>query len=343
VSISVNHSTVKVGFIGLGVGACHVDTVLAHPLGEVSLLCDTDNSKVAHVSSKIGHSVRVTSDPREVLRDPGINMVVIASYDQFHADQILLALDSEKHVFVEKPLCLLRSDAERIAEVLLKKPHLKLSSNLVLRTYKRFRYLKQQLLISTNGQLYLLEGDYLYGRLEKILQGWRGQTENYSVMLGGGIHIIDLMNWLTGDLVQEVIGYESAKATSEHSLPFCDCSISLLSYRTGILGKVCANFACIHPHFHSLRLFHTEYTYENRLDALYKQTSRAEGTFPEPVLTDTSADKSLILSSFLDELTGRGSAVVSVQDVFNTMAVCFSILDSIAERRSTTVDYWNFR
>jgi hypothetical protein len=31
-----------------------------------------------------------------------------------------------------------------------------------------------------------------------MTEGRRGETENYPVVLGGGIHMIDLMLWLTG-------------------------------------------------------------------------------------------------------------------------------------------------
>ena len=40
--------------------------------------------------------------------------------------------------------------------------------------------------------------DYLYGRLQKITDDWRSRVADYSVMLGGGVHMVDLMLWLTG-------------------------------------------------------------------------------------------------------------------------------------------------
>ncbi len=44
-----------------------------------------------------------------------------------------------------------------------------------------------------------MEGDYDYGRLWKITEGWRGDLESYSVTLGGTVHLVDLLLWLTGD------------------------------------------------------------------------------------------------------------------------------------------------
>ena len=49
------------------------------------------------------------------------------------------------------------------------------------------------------GRIYAFEGDYLYGRMFKITNGWRRNIPDYSVMTGGGIHLIDLFLWLTGE------------------------------------------------------------------------------------------------------------------------------------------------
>ncbi len=48
----------------------------------------------------------VCTDYQEILRDPSIDLVVIASRNQHHAAQAIAALEAGKHVFVEKPLAL---------------------------------------------------------------------------------------------------------------------------------------------------------------------------------------------------------------------------------------------
>ena len=39
-----------------------------------------------------------------------IDVISIASFDNFHAEQVIHSLNSQKHVFVEKPLCLNRRE-----------------------------------------------------------------------------------------------------------------------------------------------------------------------------------------------------------------------------------------
>src|SRR5207302_359313 len=76
---------------------------------------------------------------------------------------------------------------------------LKIGSNLVLRTAPAYQWLKRAIGEEVLGSLYAFDGDYLYGRLHKISEGWRSGVTNYSVILGGGIHLVDLMLWLTGE------------------------------------------------------------------------------------------------------------------------------------------------
>jgi predicted dehydrogenase len=55
-----------------------------------------------------------TSDAERVLSDPEVNVVVIATRHDSHADYVCRALDAGKHVFVEKPLALDRTQLAQI-------------------------------------------------------------------------------------------------------------------------------------------------------------------------------------------------------------------------------------
>jgi predicted dehydrogenase/threonine dehydrogenase-like Zn-dependent dehydrogenase len=54
------------------------------------------------------------SDYQEILRDPDISIVVIASRNQHHAAQTVAALEAGKHVFVEKPMALTEEECRTI-------------------------------------------------------------------------------------------------------------------------------------------------------------------------------------------------------------------------------------
>ena len=198
--------TLKIAVIGLGVGQQHIAGYQSHSHCKVVALCDFSDEKLS-IARKKYTNCKFVNQADDILDDPEIDVVSIASYDNYHYEQIVKAIDNNKHVFVEKPLCLYEEQARHIRALLKAKPELKLSSNLILRMSPRFRYLRKMIEDGSFGSLFYVEGDYNYGRLNKIIQGWRGKIDFYSVVYGGGVHIVDLLLWLTNDLVVEVDAY----------------------------------------------------------------------------------------------------------------------------------------
>ena len=71
-----------------------------------------------------------------------------------------------------------------------------------------------------------MEAEYNYGRIEKITKGWRGDIKNYSIILGGGIHIIDIIQNLFGEKFK-IVNIEGnkivTKKTKFKKFRFCYC------------------------------------------------------------------------------------------------------------------------
>lgn len=323
-------SALRVGIIGLGVGEQHIAGYEAHPAARVTALCDMDEQRLAEVGAR--HEVRrLVTDAAELIADPEIDVVSIASYDSFHFEQVAAALRAGRHVFVEKPLCQRRSEAEELWRLWREHPALRLSSNVPLRMSPRFRQLRDWIATGMLGELYYVEGDYDYGRLPKITEGWRGDEENYSVVLGGGVHMVDLLLWLTGRRVVEVAAQGSRKATRGTKFAFDDFVLASLTFDDGTVGKVTANFAIVHPHFHGLRVCGTKGTFINRLGDAELWTARGDDASPEAVGSPyPGVHKGDLLHSFVDSIRTDAKAVVPGNDVFETMAVLFAIEEALA-------------
>ena len=65
---------------------------------------------------------------------------------------------------------------------LIKKENYKnlLFSNLVLRSSQLLRNIIKDIRAGKFGEIYYFEGDYLYGRVNKLNYGWRGKDPNYN-------------------------------------------------------------------------------------------------------------------------------------------------------------------
>lgn len=331
----------RAAIIGLGVGERHIHGYASHPDCRVMALCDSDPEKLRQVGQRHPHCA-LTTDPDQVLQDPAIDIVSIASYDNAHAEQVLMALEHNKHVFVEKPLCLFESEYNAIAAALAARPHLKLSSNLILRRVPRFRALRERLRAGALGKLYYLEGDYDYGRLHKLIDGWRGRIPYYSVVHGGAIHLIDLLLWLTGEPVTEVFAYGNRITTRDTPFQHNDCVVALLKFNSGLLAKISANFASVTPHHHQLKVYGAAGTFvQSHTGAAYLNSRDLQA--PMEAVTDDypGTDKGDMLPAFIQSVRGLQQPEVTADEVLAAMAVALAIEASVAAEAPQPVTYNN--
>ena len=328
---------IRVAIIGLGVGERHIRCFDAHSECEVVALCDCDEDKLKSVGERYPDK-EPFSDAAELLERSDIDLVSVATYDDAHFGQAILAIKNDKHLFVEKPLCLYEKEAVELRRLLREKPHLHLSSNLVLRVSSRFQEMRERIGDGEFGDIYYLEGDYQYGRLEKITTSWRGELDFYSIVHGGAVHVIDLLLWMTGDEVEEVSAYGNQIASRGTSFRFNDMVAALLKLKSGAIAKITANFGCRRPHYHAVEVFGTKKAFVNRPGSAEIFESTEKGSAPAEMATPYyDYQKPDLICSYVDSLLGKGEPIVSADDVFRTMAVCFAIEESVAKGRPVKV------
>lgn len=328
--------TLRAGVIGLGVGEQHIVGFDAHPACVTAAICDIDSSKLDEVGSRHPAATR-TIDPDDVLDDPSIDVVAIASHDDAHVTQVIRAIEHGKHVFAEKPLCINAGELAAIEAALAANPDVRLTSNLVLRAHPRFRQIRELIQGGELGRVYHVEAAYLYGRIAKLLDGWRGDIPDYSVMLGGGVHMIDLVLWLTGERVVEVQAMSSGAASRAMNpeRDVVDFTAALLRFDSGGAATITANFACARPHFHALTVCGTDGTIVNEPDAPKLYTSRDPEVAPRRLPAGEKPAKGALIASFVDAILGSGVNPVPEDEVFEALRVGFAV-DDAARAASVT-------
>jgi predicted dehydrogenase len=248
------------------------------------------------------------------------------------------ALASGKHVFVEKPICMHEKELQAIRRGFKAKPHLRLSSNLILRRIPRFSRLREQLRAGELGVPYYCEADYNYGRLSKILDGWRGQRPYYSVVHGGAIHMIDLLLWLVGERPTAVAAFGNGITTRGSAFKFNDCVAALLKFPSGLTAKITANFGCVFPHYHNLSLYGTRATFVHDQQGARVYASRDPQAAPYIVNDDyLGPAKGDMLPAFVKSILDGTEPEVTATEVFDAMAVSLAIEKAAACEQTITV------
>lgn len=336
---TIETKLLRVGVIGLGVGAQHIPAYNEISNCEVTSLCDIDAAKRTEFAVKYPNML-IADNAMPVLTDPAIDLVSIATYDDVHAQQIIAALEHEKHVFVEKPLCLHTNELRAIRQALKQRPHLKLSSNLILRRSPRFMRIKQMIEAGDFGELYHIQGEYNYGRLEKITKGWRGEIPYYSVVLGGGVHIIDQLLWMTKQRVVEVAAFGNGICSNGTAFHHEDMVAALLRFENSMTATITANFGCLRPHSHGLSIYGTKATFINGEPDGWLYTSRDPSVKAQIInQAHPGAAKGDLIESFVDYVLGNGEPEVSVDEVFDVMSVCLTIDKARQQKRTVEVEY----
>lgn len=112
-----NTGKIGLGIIGSGRFAKGVLVPAFMATGQVDLINVASARGLSAVSLKDKYNGQAaTSDPHDIINDDTIGAVVIATRHDSHAKYVIAALKANKHVFVEKPLCLNRDELSAIAE-----------------------------------------------------------------------------------------------------------------------------------------------------------------------------------------------------------------------------------
>ncbi|MGH7968910.1 MAG: Gfo/Idh/MocA family protein [Limisphaerales bacterium] len=103
---------IQVGVVGCGywgpnlirnfrqLGDCHLKS-----------LCDTSETRLAHMR-RLYPEVAMVRDFSDILNDPELDALAIATPVRFHFDMAKAALAAGKHVFIEKPMSRTRAEGE---------------------------------------------------------------------------------------------------------------------------------------------------------------------------------------------------------------------------------------
>lgn len=332
---------IGVAVIGLGVGEQHARAYLQTGHCRLDWLYDLDRGRALRLAGELG-SGGAAESYEQILNDPSVEVVSIASYDADHFAQAMSALKAGKHVFVEKPVCRTRDEVKQVHEAWRQSggPKRALSSNLVLRSARLYQKLRDFLADGFLGRIYAIDGEYLYGRLHKIINGWRGYEKNYSVMAGGGVHMIDLVIWLTNSRPVSIHAAGNRICTEGTIFEHKDYITTIAEMSDGSIARFTANFGCMHKHQHVLRIYGTKGTF------LYDDAGARVHFSHDPETSATpwaespiSITKGDLISDFIRGIRQHRDWTLEVQACLDVINVCAACDESLANKTRVEVQY----
>ena len=183
---------VQVGVIGAGTFA---RTVLLPELAKRSSIVAVATQTGVSAKASAGRfgATLATTDPAELIGDPGVDAVVIATRHHLHAEYVIAALSAGKHVFVEKPLALSEDELRAVERAAADSPGI-----LMVGFNRRFAPLAQQLRDALCGRGPLVVSYRVNaGRLPR--SHWTHDPDQGGGRIVGEVcHFVDFVDFLCG-------------------------------------------------------------------------------------------------------------------------------------------------
>ena len=338
----------RMGVIGAGsFSIYHLDGINQAKNAELVAICDKYREKAEEKAERFG-APTVYTDYHELLAREDIDAVTLPLPDQVHAEIAIAAMRAGKHVLCEKPMTLDLDECKEMIKV-ARETGKELMVGQIGRYTPAFVRAKKLLDAGVIGELFMVESEYAHDYTGKFgTDGWRKQPEREAI-IGGGCHAVDLVRMMAGN-PEEVFAY--ANNFCQKDWPIHDCSLAIMKFPSGVIGKVMNSHGC---------------------KRAYTMRSALYGTKGTIIFDNTSPYISLYLERFTENDTVKDmhqqsaeiripialanhNATAEVQDFVNcilegkhvptdgvqgasTASVCLAIVESFKTGNKVTVDY----
>ena len=271
------------------------------------------------------HGILLTTELDDVLRDPQVQAVVLATPHSLHTEQIVACAIAGKAVFCEKPLALKAADAKRSVEACQQAGVL-----LGIGTNKRFwpcmRELRKVLDSGVLGRLLHVEGHYSNENTGKHFSSWRTNPAEAPAagLTGSGIHVLDALVSYAGParkIHAQVLSLQPQPSP-------LDTITVMFEFERGLSGTLAAIRST--PFYWRIHVFgnagSAEALGENEL------VVRLNGKAPERFTYEPVDSLAAEFEAFADAVAGRATYPVSAEEMIATIAAFEAVVASVQAR-----------
>lgn len=225
----------KVAIIGAGLQAKRrVPVIVEDPDYSIKWVIDLVSEKAEILAKQTGS--QFGTDWRKVIDDKEVDVVVVLTHPDSHAEISIAAMKADKDVLCEKPLSKTENEALEMVKIAKQtKRILKTGFNhrhhpAIFEAYRLFKE-------KTIGKALFGRGLYGIAGRKGLEKEWRSDPQ---IIIGGqfmdqGIHLVDLFRWFLGD-VDKVTGFISTNYWP--IAPLEDNGFALLHHTNGVISSI---------------------------------------------------------------------------------------------------------
>ena len=318
--------TIHVGLIGGGnITETHARAARVVPGVSVAAIHGTNADKVDRLCREYGG--RAYQDFEAFLAHRPMDMVMIGSPSGLHATQGIAAAQRGLHVLTEKPIDVTTKRADALIEA-AKQSGVKLGVIFQDRMKPDIQKVKQWIDQGLLGKPLLADARVKWYRPPEYYADskWRGNLalDGGGALMNQGVHTVDLLLWLLGDVVR----IQARTATALHAIEAEDTSVAILEFAGGALCTLQATTAAYPGYPRRLEITGSRGTVILEHDRIIAADLR-------------DAPAGLLAGSSGDENQSASSAVVS--DISGHRAVLEDFLRAIEQNGTPACDGYEGR
>ena len=234
----VSHNQkIKFAVVGCGhIGKRHAEMIQQNPESQLVALVDIQDKYKLDIDN---YNVPFYFSIDELLNaNTEVDVITIASPNGYHAEHALKALEAKKHIVVEKPMSLTKSDAEKVIYKALN-VHRHVFAVMQNRYSPPSEWIKELIEKDVIGKVFMVQLNCFWNRDDRYYKSdsWHGKKD-----LDGGTlftqfsHFIDIMYWLFGDI--ENIVSRITDHNHQHLTEFEDSGVVTFDFVNGGTGTL---------------------------------------------------------------------------------------------------------
>jgi UDP-N-acetyl-2-amino-2-deoxyglucuronate dehydrogenase len=233
---------IKYAIIGCGrIAPNHIAAIINNSEKfEICAVCDISSKNIVKLLSSfnLDGKVKTYTDYKEMIASEKPQLVAIATDSGSHAEIALNCLNAGCNLIIEKPIAMSISDADMLIKA-AKDNNVKLCACHQNRFNKSVQKIREAIEQGRFGKLFHGAANIRWNRAEDYYTQapWRGKWQSDGgALMNQCIHNIDLLRWMMGDEITEVMAYTD---NLNHSfIEAEDIGLALIKFKNGSYGII---------------------------------------------------------------------------------------------------------
>ena len=339
---------IRVGLTGGGnITETHARAVRSIPGTEIAAILGNNADKVKRLCGEHGGQPYI--DLQEFLGHRPMDMVVIGSPSGLHATQGIAAVQAGLHVLTEKPIDISTQRADELIRA-AEQSGVRLGVIFQDRLKPEICRLKEYLSSGALGNPILADARVKWYRPPEYYANsrWRGThaLDGGGALINQGIHTVDLLLWLLGDVVR----VQARTRTALHKIEGEDTAVAILEFANAAIGLLQATTSTYPGYARKIEVTGSEGTLildndriiatdlRTKTDMVHSDVLPVSESASSPVVSDIRAHRA-VLEDFIGAVQQNKTPVCDGRDGRRSLSVVEAIYRSArSSQKSTNVE-----